>query len=147
MQLSKNFALNEMLFSRTAAMYGIKNLPNEQQIEALRQLCVRVLQPLRDHLKVPVVVTSGFRSPAVNKRIKGSPTSQHMKGEAADIYVPGMPTDVLMDKIRSLHLPFDQLIDEFDSWVHVSHAMGGQQRKMVMQAYRESGKILYRGIV
>lgn len=136
-----------MLHSQVAARYGIVNNPTEQQIENLRLLCLRVLQPLRDHLKQPVIVSSGFRSKALNKRVKGSATSSHLDGLAADIYVDGVPAERLVDKIRSLHLPFDQLINEFDSWVHVSIAVERAPRKEVLHAVRENKQTVYRRIV
>jgi zinc D-Ala-D-Ala carboxypeptidase len=120
-QLSKHFSLAELTVSRAAAQRGWSNAPNEVQTERLRLLCVRILQPLRDHLRVPIVVTSGFRTAKVNRKIGGASNSQHLDGDAADIHVPGMSIDRLVDHIRMLHLPFDQMIDEFGQWVHISH--------------------------
>ena len=86
MKLSKNFTLKEMTRSITAKRRDIDNTPDEQQIENLAELCEKVLQPLRD-LMGPIVITSGYRRPALNTAIGGSTTSQHcaIKGAAADI--------------------------------------------------------------
>lgn len=131
MQLTKNFSLEEMTFSRKAAINGWDNTPNEAQQARLVLLCTRILQPLRSHLRVPVIVTSAFRSKRVNKAASGSPTSQHLNGEAADIHVPGMSIATLIDRIHMLHLPFDQLIDEFDQWVHISCSDSPRREEMM----------------
>jgi len=141
--LTKSFALHEFIVSEYAVRNGIKNLPSEQYISALEQLCKQVLQPLRDHLMRPVVITSGYRSPELNTAIRGSYRSQHCKGEAADLFVPGMAIDRVVDVIRSMHLPFDQLINEFDSWVHVSHRVKGPQRGEVLQARKYGNRTIF----
>ncbi len=130
--LSKNFTLAELVKTTT----GLDNIPGPKEIEALRALCVHILQPLRDSLGVPVYVTNAYRSHEVNSETEGSSsTSQHPKGMAADIYVPGYTNQQIVDRIRLLRLPYDQLIDEerkkYDlvtgeyvrtsKWVHVSH--------------------------
>lgn len=131
MQLTKNFSLEELTFSRTAARKGWDNTPNDTQRARLELLCVRILQPLRNHLRVPVVVTSAFRSKKVNKATGGALNSQHLNGEAADIHVPGMSITRLIDHIHMLHLPFDQLIDEFGQWVHISHTNSPRKEELV----------------
>ena len=146
MNLSKNFTLAELTTSQEAVRSGLKNDPNAQQVAALRALCETVLQPLRDRLKRPVVVSSGFRSVTLNRRIGGSTTSQHCKGEAADIMVPGMDTADVVDLIRAMRLPFDQVIDEFARWVHVSHLLAGGNRGEVLMAWRRGGLTHYRRV-
>ena len=146
MKLSENFTLDEMTVSQEAVRAGLKNAPNAQQVAALRALCETVLQPLRDRIKRPIVVSSGFRSVTLNRRIGGSATSQHCKGEAADIMVPGMDTADVVDLIRAMRLPFDQVIDEFARWVHVSHSVAAGNRGEVLMAWRRAGEINYRRI-
>ncbi len=121
-QLSKNFTLAELTVSQTAARRGLDNTPPEAVRKNLDKLCDYVLQPLRDKLGKPVVVTSGYRSPAVNAAVGGARNSAHMSGLAADIHVPGMSSAQLMKKIKEFKLPVDQVIDEFGSWVHVAVA-------------------------
>lgn len=146
MNLSENFTLAEMTTSQEAVRAGLKNAPNAQQVAALRALCETVLQPLRDRIGRPLVVSSGFRSVTLNRRIGGSATSQHCKGEAADIMVPGMEVGDVVELIRAMHLPFDQVIDEFSRWVHCSHSGAAGNRGEVLTARRIGGKTQYRRI-
>lgn len=141
MDLSKNFTLEEMTISQEAARSGIKNIPDNDKIENLRLLCENILQPLRDSLRKPIVVNSGFRSVTINRRIGGSQSSQHCKGQAADIVVSGMTPVELMQKIRRLNLPVDQCIEEFGQWVHVSY--GPRNRREYLKARIIGGKTVY----
>lgn len=109
MQLSANFALRE--FIRTST--GLHNQPDPEAIENLQWLCRTVLQPLREHLGIPVRITSGFRSPEVNAKIGGAKTSAHMRGLAADVKVGAPePWDAprFLRVIWELELPIDQAI-------------------------------------
>lgn len=144
MKLSEHFTLDEMTVSQEAVRSGLRNKPDAAQIEALRALCVHVLEPLRARLRRPIVVSSGFRSVSLNRRIGGSATSQHCKGEAADIIVPGMDTANVVELIRFLRLPFDQVIDEFGRWTHISHTSGN--RAEVLVASRRAGQTHYRRV-
>ncbi|GAA4413656.1 hypothetical protein GCM10023187_42210 [Nibrella viscosa] len=128
--LSLHFSLYEMLDSETATRFGFDEQfePPMAVIENLRQLCVFVLEPLRMTLGVPIRINSGYRCERLNKEIKGSKTSQHMVGQAADIRLLHAnmaeslkdSTDKLFFRIRATQLPYDQVIQEFDRWVHVS---------------------------
>jgi zinc D-Ala-D-Ala carboxypeptidase len=122
MRLSENFFLEEFLISQTANRLGIANTPNQTHINNLKALCDNLLQPLRNHVNSPIIITSGYRSPALNKAIGGSQNSQHSNGEAADFTVHGMSPIVTCRLIIKLKLPFDQLIHEFNSWVHISYS-------------------------
>ena len=111
MTLTKHFTLEEFTRSSTAKARGIDNTVPEKLIPALRNLCERVLEPLREQVREPVIISSGYRCPALNKAVGGSDTSQHMKGEACDIYVEDVEKlrkwfAILMDG------DFDQLIFE-----------------------------------
>jgi uncharacterized protein YcbK (DUF882 family) len=141
MNLSKNFTLAELTISQEAARSGLKNQPNADQIESLSLLCENVLQPLRDRVKKPLVVSSGFRSVTINRRIGGSDSSQHCKGQAVDFTIPGMTVADTVALIRKMNLPFDQLIEEFGQWVHVSY--GPRNRKQVLKARHVGGKTVY----
>lgn len=143
-KLSQYFSLAELTKSSATARHGIDNTPPQQAIWALERLCVEVLDPLRSLLGRPIVVNSGYRSPEVNKLIGGSATSQHCKGEAADIECPGVSNLALALQIERSAFPFDQLILEFhdvgddaSGWVHVSHC-GAKNRKEVLTAHRSS---------
>ena len=85
--LTKHFTLEEFSHSSTAKARGIDNTVPKQLVPALRNLCERVLEPLRERVKEPVIISSGYRCPALNKAVGGTNTSQHMKGEACDIYM------------------------------------------------------------
>lgn len=150
MQLSKNFTLSELSRSEAAARRGFDNTPPPDAIENLRALCVNVLQPLRDKIGRPMRVNSGYRGPQANAAVGGSSTSQHSKGEAADIEFDGFDNKKLAETIVSMGLPFDQLILEFhvpgdpnSGWVHVSHKRAGPQRKEVLRAVSRAGKTVY----
>jgi zinc D-Ala-D-Ala carboxypeptidase len=136
-QLSPHFSLSEMTRSSTATRKGIKNVPDAEQTVALRTLCLRVLEPIREHFGAPITVTSGFRCARLNKAIGGSGTSQHCFGQAVDFTVKGV-SDVEVARWIEDNLKFDQLILEFppEGWVHVSY--GGNMRQQVLTAKRTS---------
>lgn len=145
MKLGKHFTLEEMTRSQAAARRGLDNSPNSNQLESMKALVRNILDPLREALGRPVNINSGFRSEAVNKAVGGAASSQHRFGEAADIVVPGMTVEQLVARIRALKLPFDQVIDEFGSWVHVSY--GPRQRRQVLRARRATnGQTTYTNI-
>lgn len=121
MNLSKHFTLEELVRSQSAIRRCIDNTPNEVTIRNLILLCEKILEPLRMKIGRPVYVSSGYRSPELNTLIGGSPRSQHTKGEAADIEVAGMTAaEVFRYIIEESALPFDQVIEEFGEWVHIS---------------------------
>lgn len=145
-QLTPNFTLSELTVSQTATRNGLNNTPGPSQTANLKLLCVLALQPLRDKLKKPVIVTSGYRSPSVNAAIGGARNSAHMSGLAADIYIPGMSSAELMKRIHTMGLPVDQVIDEFGSWVHVAVAPKGQtpRREYLIARYQNGGAVYSR---
>jgi zinc D-Ala-D-Ala carboxypeptidase len=111
MKLSKNFHLSEMTKSQQAVRMGLNNNPSEQQVENLKTLCERVLQPTREHFAKVVTVSSGFRDEVLNNALGGSKSSQHCLGMAADIEIFDVPNNELSDWIKE-NLMFDQLILE-----------------------------------
>ena len=121
--LSPNFKLRELLVSEYATRFSIKEqyTPSESVVANLRALCHNILQPLRYRTKKSVNITSGYRCKMVNTGIGGSTTSQHLKGQAADINTPNRSTEELYVYLKTSGLPFDQLIQEFDRWVHISY--------------------------
>lgn len=140
-ELGKHFTLAEMTASQVASRLGYDNTPSVEATTCLRGLVQHILDPLREKLGKPIIVSSGFRSARVNSAVGGASSSQHCLGQAADINVKGMPVADLVATIRQLNLPFDQLIDEFGDWVHVSY--GPEQRRDVMKARKENGKTVY----
>lgn len=137
MKLSKNFTLAELTFSPTAIQRGIHNEPNQEQIENLKILVTKILQPTRDYFNKPLSITSGFRSAPLNRSVGGTLNSQHMRGEAADIRIHGIGNDIVWEYIRTF-MPngYDQLIlehcyaaDPHRGWVHVSYSEGKNRKE------------------
>lgn len=129
MKLSAHLSLAEMIRSDSAKRLGISNQPTAEHLDNMKILAEKIFEPLREHFGVPIYISSGYRSEALNKAIKGSKSSQHCKGQAMDIDMDG--SGIISNKdvfnfIRE-NLQFSQLIWEFgDSnnpdWVHVSYA-------------------------
>lgn len=119
MKLTEHFTLEELTVSETAARKGLDNHPNSDIITELTKLAL-FLENVRILVGKPIQVNSGYRSPEVNASVGGSKTSQHCKGQAADIRIKGMSPDDVMKALIKSDLPFDQLIREYDSWTHVS---------------------------
>lgn len=142
MNLSKNFTLSELTISQEAVRSGLKNLPTQSQLANLVQLCDNILQPLRDRVRRPVIISSGFRSKTINTRIGGSKNSQHCMGQAADFTIPGMTVEEVVGLIRKMSLPIDQCINEGNAWCHVSY--GPRHRKQYLKATREGGVVHYK---
>ncbi len=141
MQLSEHFAFEEFIFSQTAVRNGIDNTPNQQQIQNLRALCESVLEPIRTLIKQPLHISSGYRSPQLNKAIGGATNSQHMEGKAADIVCLAMDTPTLFKQIVRSGIVFDQLIFE-GTWVHVSYNPPGN-RAEILKATFQGGRATY----
>ena len=137
MVLSEHFVLGEFLKSAKAEKYNINNTPLKCHIMRLKNLAVRSLEPIRQHLGLPIQVTSGYRCPELNMRVGGVPTSQHMKGEAADLTIPvkHRPFSVTNDEqaarlllmYAKQYADYDQLIlehykkgDKEVWWLHIS---------------------------
>lgn len=148
MNLTKNFTLSEMTKSETALRFGMANEPDETALKNLTTLCEQVLQPVRDHFSRGVKVNSGFRHPLVNAKVGGSATSDHCKGMAADIEIPGIANADLAAWIEN-NLEFTQLILEFytpgipdSGWVHVSYDPANL-KKQSLTATKKDGKTVY----
>ena len=144
MQLSKHFKLSEFTKSQTAARMGIDNTPPEEVIPKLTFLCSQILEPLREKIDKPIIVTSGYRSAKLCEAIGSNENSQHCKGEAVDIEALGMSTLNLAEMIIN-HFDFDQCIlecytpgDMNSGWVHVS-LTSGENRKEVLTYSKEKG--------
>ena len=127
--MAEFFTKSELTRSDTARIRGIDNTPTPEASAALDALMWNVLDPIRRMWGKPIIVNSGYRCPKLNAAIGGSATSQHMKGEAADI-TAGDPTKnkELFDMIAQSAIPFDQLIDEKGyRWIHVSYRPNGRR--------------------
>jgi zinc D-Ala-D-Ala carboxypeptidase len=151
MKLSEHLDLSEVVRSESAKRKGISNMPTPEHIANFKILAEKVFEPIREHFRCPIHISSGYRSKELNAAIGGSLTSQHCSGEAIDIDMDGTPNGVtnrmVFDYIKD-NLEFDQLIYEFgDSnnpdWVHVSYETTGNQRKQILKAIRVNGKTTY----
>ena len=150
MNLSKNLTLSEVTKSSVAKNHGINNEPNAEQLENLKTIANEVFQKIRDHFGVPIKVSSGFRSEALNKKVKGSKTSDHMKGCALDIDMDGFSSTITNRDVFNYikdNLEFRQLIWEFGNydnpdWVHVSYSRN-KNRKQQLKAVKKNGKTSY----
>ena len=150
MKISPHLSLAELTRSQTAKRNGIDNTPTAEHLENFKILAEKVFEPIREHFKTPIFISSGYRSKELNALIKGSPTSQHCKGQAIDIDMDGGNGEVtnrmVFDFIKN-KLDFDQLIWEFGTdfnpdWVHVSYVKTGN-RKQKLKAVRSGGKTSY----
>lgn len=129
----KYFTVAEFVRSETADRLAIDNRLPKELLPNVQALVDNVLDPLREAYGKPVTINSGYRSPALNKAVKGSATSDHMKGCAADI-TGGNPKENkrLFYLIQELGLPFKQLIDEKNfAWVHVSYQEGANRKQIL----------------
>lgn len=133
--MTLNFTLSELIHSDTAIKHNINNMPDINSLDCLLNLIFYVLQPLRNKLGKPIIINSGYRNAQVNKLVggvvdaHGNPTSQHCKGQAADIKVTGMSVRSLIDFIKKSGIEYDQLINEYDSWVHISFKKGKNRKQ------------------
>ena len=148
MKLGANFTLYEMTKSETALRHDMDNTPDAAAIANLQTLVEKVLQPVRNHYGMGVKVNSGYRGPEVNAKVGGSRTSDHCKGMAADIEIPGVPNHELAEWIQ-FNLAYTQLILEFytqgvpdSGWVHVSYDPANL-KKQDLTAVKQSGKTVY----
>ena len=119
MKLSPNFSLEELTFSQVASRRGLNNTPSSKVKENLERLAF-FLEQVRKLFNKPILISSGYRSREVNESVGGSKTSQHCEGCAVDFNVKGMSPDAVVRAIVDNDVPYDQVILEFDSWVHIS---------------------------
>lgn len=133
MMLSPNFALSEFTESQTAARLGLDNDPPAEMYDTLKATA-RCMEDVRDLLGgKPVLISSGYRSPEVNKAIGGSANSQHMRGEAVDFTCPKFGTpEQIVQKIKDSPLLFDQCILEFYRWVHISFSSRNRRQTLII---------------
>ena len=148
MQLTNNFSLKELTVSDTATRLGLDNTPNEAVTANLKTLAEKILQPVREHYGKSVRVNSGYRAPEVNAAVGGSKTSDHCKGQAADIEINGVANGDLAKYIAE-NFKFTQVILEFytqgipdSGWVHVSYD-SNDLKCQTLTAVKQNGKTVY----
>jgi putative chitinase len=144
-KLTEHFTVEELTASPTARARGIANTPTPEHLANMKHVCEKILEPVRAKFGKPVQINSSYRSPALNKAVGGSATSQHVNGEAVDFEVPGISNKIVADWV-SENLEFDQVILEFyvegdlnSGWVHASLKRSGANRRQKLIA-RKDGK-------
>ena len=143
-QLTQHFTLEEMLVSETAVRNNFTEQfnPPVEIIANLKALCEKVLEPLRAKIGKPIIITSGYRCLRVNQAIPGSALhSQHELGQAADTHVDGMSIEEWYQFIKDSGIAFDQLIQEFDTWAHVSFNASAEQRGQCLRISTGTGYV------
>ena len=138
-KLSNNFSIREFTKSQTAKRKNIDNsIQDEKIFQSLIKLCQNIVQPIREHYKLPFSPTRGYRCPALNKPIGGSATSQHCLGQAVDIEIPTVDNMNLFNFVKE-NLDYDQIILEYydgvnpsSGWVHISYVSSEDNRKIAM---------------
>ena len=137
------FTMSELIHSDIADMYKINNMPNIEHLDNILNLIFYVLQPLREYLKMPVIISGGYRSYNLWQKLKDlgknpAKNSQHLTGQAADIQVVNKDLKTVFNWMKE-NLPYDQLLFEYDlkgnKWIHVSYCHG-KNRHNIIDNYR-----------
>lgn len=127
-----NFKMSELIHSDTAVRQNINNMPDINSLDCMLDLIVHCLQPIREKIAKPMIISSGYRNSQVNKLVGGVATSQHCKGQAVDFTVKGMSVAAIIEFIKKSGIEYDQLINEYNKWVHISYVKG-KNRKQVLK--------------
>jgi zinc D-Ala-D-Ala carboxypeptidase len=144
-RLSPHFTLAELTVSATAARRGLKNVPGPAELDTLAATARRMEEVRRLLGDRPIIVLSGYRSPAVNRAVGGSPSSAHMTGHAVDFICPSYGTPAQIARFLAVNLKnFDQVIDEFDQWVHIG--WGPRAREQYLEARKKAGRTVYTAV-
>ena len=146
--MTQSFSIRELTYSDTAIRLGIDNTPTDEILKNLQNVIQFILEPISNNFDSQIMITSGYRSPALCQAIGSKPTSQHTLGMAVDFEILGTPNKEVSDWIVN-HLDFDQCILEFwkpeqpnSGWVHCSYKTSGN-RKMYLRAYKGNGRTIY----
>jgi len=146
--MTQSFSIRELTYSDTAIRLGIDNTPTDEILKNLQNVIQFILEPISNNFDSQIMITSGYRSPALCQAIGSKPTSQHTLGMAVDFEILGTPNKEVSDWIVN-HLDFDQCILEFwkpeqpnSGWVHCSYKTSAN-RKMYLKAYSANGRTVY----
>lgn len=120
--MNLNFTLSELIKSDTATKCGINNMPKDMVVlDNLLLLIINVLQPLRNYINKPIIITSGYRCVELNKKVGGVSNSQHATGQACDFIIRGMSIEQIIDTVKKSGIKYDQCINEYNQWCHISY--------------------------
>ncbi len=121
-----NFTMSELLHSDIAKKYNIYNVPDKEHLDNLLILIIECLQPIRNFINKPMIISSGYRNPRLNSHplINGAPNSQHTTGQAVDFTIKGMTPRQIVEMIKRSGVEVDQCINERNCWVHLSYNKG-----------------------
>jgi hypothetical protein len=136
--ISDHFTLEEMTSSSRAKQLGLANIPEDDDLPNLIQLCTTLLEPIREMIGAPMHINSGYRCPQLNAAVGGVSNSAHMTGRAADFIVPQWDLSLVWSKVKEMDLPYDQLIWEYNrmgsQWIHIAIAKPGEEpRKQILE--------------
>ena len=130
--MNLNFKISELIHSDIAIKNNINNMPDINSLDNMLNLIFYCLQPIRNKINKPIIISSGFRNSEVNFLAKGKTNSQHLKGQAVDFIIKGMKIEDIIDFVKKSNIEYDQLINEYDKWVHISYVKG-KNRKQILK--------------
>ena len=131
--MNLNFKISELIYSETSIKHNINNMPDINSLDNMLELICYCLQPLREKIKKPIIITSGYRNSEVNKLVGGVANSQHTKGQAVDFVINGMTVEQIINFIKVNNIEFDQLIGEYNKnskWVHISYVKNNNRKQV-----------------
>ncbi len=126
-----NFSISELIDSDVAKKNNIYNMPDINSLDNMLNLIFYCLQPVRNLINKPMIITSGFRCKKLNQLVGGATNSQHLSGCAADFIVKGMNPNEIIKIISSSDIIFNQLINEYDKWVHISYIKNNNKNQIL----------------
>lgn len=126
-----NFKISELIYSETALLNNINNMPDAKSLDNMLELIFYCLQPIRNLIQKPMIIASGYRNSKVNQLVKGTINSQHCSGQAADFQIKGMKPSEIIEIIKKSDIEYDQLINEYDKWVHISYNKGKNRKQTI----------------
>lgn len=145
MQLSKNFTLEQLTKSDTAVRRKIteQSKPSLEVIYNLKQVCEKILEPLEFAFTKPLHINSGYRCLRLNIAVGGARNSQHIDGKAVDITCKAATNEMIIKAVLNFEIEFDQMIEEFGSWVHISFNEGNNRKQVLKATHGQNGKTIY----
>lgn len=123
------FKMSELIHSDKAVLLKINNMPDINSLDNMLDLIYYVLNPIRQGICKPMIITSGYRCKELNNAVNGAEYSQHLRGQAVDFVIEGMKIEDIIKFINNMNIEYDELINEYDKWVHISYNKGKNRQK------------------